>query len=176
MATTHTWTGAVNNDAANPGNWTGGAPQPGDILTDTISGSTIDITDDALAGNQLRIVRPPSPDGLGTTRNVTLDLSDNAQANLSLDSALKIVANLSGNDTLEASLSGFGVLVAPSDLTVNLAEHTNLHGSFQVDGPGARLTISGGEDTRYVHNATDRIGGTGVIDTKVVGSGAFILT
>ena len=56
---TLSWVGGGSNQASDPNDWVDtstnlpAAPQTGDTLSDTIDGSTINITDNALAGNGL---------------------------------------------------------------------------------------------------------------------------
>jgi hypothetical protein len=168
-----TWIGAINDDAGNPGNWdTDTAPQPGDTLFAT-GPATIDITDNALAGDQLNL--------LGS---VGLNLSNNAEANLVVRASSPfsgrppgdVIANLTGNNTLNAVVEG-DPRTLPGKLSVTLlTPNTNLHGSFFLS-LAASLTISGSQDAQYVHNGTDTILSSAKesVDTKVVGSGTFLL-
>jgi hypothetical protein len=176
-----TWTGSVNNDASNSGNWSPmGAPLPGDTLTDTISGSTIDIRDNALAGNGLLISPPPSV----AVSSATLNLSHAARVDLFLSSGTQVVANVSGVvDTINASVAGIVSRPAGGALTVNL-DHAILFGSFNIGsfpiGPtsGGSVTItSENRPALFINNATDTVsGGSADIDVDVVGKGTFNVT
>ncbi len=175
--------GGGDNLASNPDNWVDSnsglhaAPQPGDNLgvqsNETLSvqpNITISVVDGALAGDQLGILGSYPWFG-----SATLNLSGHAAVNLAT-SYMQIVANLSGNDTLEASIHGSERFAGASDFAANLAPRTHMHGSFSI-GESVHLTISGGQNTRYIHYGTDTLtGGTEVVGTKVVGSGTFILT
>jgi hypothetical protein len=166
--TPRTWTGSVNNDASNPGNWSPvGVPQPGDMLTDAISRSTIDIRDNALAGNTLAIA--------GT--ETTLNLSHLARADVSVQNfAFGVVANVSGVDTLNASVAGFGFPSEfPGQLTVNL-DHAILFGSFNV-AADAEATVTSNDHSLLIDNQTNAVsGGSLGIDADVLGNGTFNLT
>jgi hypothetical protein len=175
-----TWTGQVNNDASNPGNWSPiGAPQPGDMLTDTINGSTIDIRDNALAGNGLLMSAPPSV----VVSSATLNLSHAARVDLFLGVGTQVVANVSGVDTLNASVPGSVSPRPGGALTVNL-DHAILFGSFNIGnfpiGPisGGSVTItSENRPALFINNATDTVsGGSADIDVDVVGKGTFNVT
>lgn len=167
--TTRTWTGSINNDASNPGNWSpNGAPQPGDTLTDILSLSTIDIRGDALAGDSLAI-------NIAGEDTATLNLSQHADLSLVSSGQGSVVVNVTGNDTLNAVVPEAGTMGPPS-LTVDLAGHARMTGSFYVN-TAARLTISGAKDATYIHNASDTLtGASAIVDTELVGSGAFILS
>ena len=79
--TDRTWTGNVNNNARNPGNWDPtGAPQPGDNLL-LPSGSTINVTDDDLHGDPLVVSAanfspPPTNINLSHHAQVLFEMSE----------------------------------------------------------------------------------------------------
>jgi hypothetical protein len=95
-----TWTGAVDNNASTPGNWSpSGQPQAGDILTAGPSTVTMDITGNALAGNTLQV---EGGYGIGPD---TFNLSHNATVSLDLGAVeFSNVVDVSGRDTLNSSL------------------------------------------------------------------------
>jgi hypothetical protein len=163
-----TWTGSVSNDASNPNNWSPmGAPQPGDTLTDTISGSTIDIRDKALAGTTLLVTRNPE-----ITATATLNLSHFARVDLSVPPQVQVVANASGVDTLNATVTGARGAVPPGALTVNL-DHAVLFGGFDIT-LASETIASGNRPALFINNGTDMVSGGGArIDVNVLGNGTF---
>jgi hypothetical protein len=166
--TDRAWTGAVNDDARNPGNWSpNGAPEPGDTLKDPLNNSTMAITRNALQGDTLSI--------LDFVSGATLNLSKHADMNLELGPGSQVVANVDGHDTLNVTLNGSGFMAQlAATLTENLGAHSNLAGSFNATF--SSLTISGAEHTRYHNNGTDTLtAGRVAIDVDVVGSGTFVL-
>jgi hypothetical protein len=170
--TTRTWIGGGDNQASNPNDWIdsnglSGAPQPGDTLTDQLSDSTMNITDNALAGNGLSIVGFPGPPVTG----VTLNLSDHAQASLSLAFA-SVVANVDGQVNLQANLAG---VPASSSLRINMAPNTNLFSTNISIGSASGITIKDDSGTGRFHNDGSFVSSSSaVIDTAVVGVGTII--
>jgi hypothetical protein len=191
--TDRTWTGAVSNDASNPLNWSpsDSAPEPGDTLT-VPGGNTIDIADNALQDDTLTLLRPRVLSFPTTTFNLshkadatlsltgqfeeeqataTLNLSQHSNVSLNLFAA-QVTANVSGQDTLNVTRSG--ALEFKSVVTVNLAPHAILFGSFSFDTQ-SYVVMSGDESTRFHNTGTGLQGTTAIIDTDVVGSGTFDL-
>jgi hypothetical protein len=132
MPTTRTWTGAVNNDASNPGNWTpSGAPAAGDTLNVSATvtsgppwtvSETLDISGGALHGDQLNVG--------GTGLAATLNLSHHATADVSFGGfGTQLTVNVDGNDTLNLSMPGE---INATSITVNLADHAKLNGSWDT--------------------------------------------
>jgi hypothetical protein len=165
--TDRAWTGDINFDAGNAGNWSpNGTPEPGDRLTVSIPGSTIDITHNVLQGDQLSFLT-----------DATINLSRHAEVSLAVrppGRLINVVANVAGRDSIDATIGGASIGAPPGRLTVNLATHANLSGNFNADA-GAALTISGGENARYHYDATDTFhGASAVVDADVVGSGTFL--
>jgi hypothetical protein len=162
MAITRTWTGAVNNDAGNPGNWSpSGAPQSGDTL---LGKGTIDISGDVLHGDTLGGGEFQGWEG-------TINLSHHAVANVWVAVPPGLTANIDGTDTLNLTAQ----TSAPYLVNVNLADHANLFGSFDL-GTYVRANITGGEDAKYHCTETDILRGASmIVDADVVGSGKFIL-
>jgi hypothetical protein len=169
--TDRTWTGAVSNDASDPLNWSpsDSAPQPGDTL-DAGAGTRnfmIDITGNALAGDTLTVhsgYTYPAPN--------TFNLSHNAQVNLDLSNsyASDNVAYVSGRDTLDVNLG------VSNRLTINLAAHADLFGSFDATRY-SELQISEAGNAKYHNDGTDTFSGaTVVINARVVGSGMFFVS
>jgi hypothetical protein len=162
--TDRTWIGGGNNKASRPNHWSpNGIPQPGDNLV-LPGGSTINIAGNDLHGDPLAI---------SSAGAVTLNLSHHAQASLRAPGpgfGGKPVAtvNVVGNDTLDVTGS--------SDLTINLADHAKLSGSFGLSF-GSTMTILGGEHAKYVNNGADTLFGAHVqVNADVVGSGTFSLS
>jgi hypothetical protein len=164
-----TWTGAVSNDAGNPGNWFPiGAPQPGDTLSDQLGSSTIDIRGKDLAGNTLGISG-------GAGASATLNLSHLARADVAVGTPTTVVANVSGVATLNAGVGGSNGLTPPGALRVNL-DHAVLFGSFNVS-PAASATVTSNDHSLLIDNQTNTVrGGNLVIDTAVLGIGTFNVT
>ena len=166
MATTHTWTGAVNNDAANAANWQGGAPAAGDSLA--VNGTaTLDISGNALKGDQLAV-----SEGYGT--QLTLNLSHHAVANVAdaVGMAGSVVVNVEGQDTLNLTTPQ---LTFGNAITVNLADHAKLDGAWNLND-FETATIHGGKGSEFEVSTQDIIRGTSmVIDTDVGGCGTFIV-
>jgi hypothetical protein len=170
--TDRTWTGNLNDNARNPGNWDPtGAPQPGDNLL-LPSGSTINVTDDDLHGDPLVVSGansfppPPTTINLSHHAHVLLEKSD-------FSAAATVIVNVKGTDSLDVVTGTIGNNPggAPS-VTVSLADNARLLGSFNMRF-GA-LTISDGDHARYVNDGTDSLRGTyAVIGADVTGSGTF---
>jgi hypothetical protein len=168
MATTtqRMWIGGGNDNASNPNDWSPAGPlQPGETLIDRIPGSTINISDNVLRGDTLSIM----------TGLVTLNLSRHAQVDLSLSTiAASAFVNITGNATLNvtAPVPGF----PGPGTSVNLADHANLFGSFDLSGRTG-MSVSGAEGAKYHNNGTDTVSDAFLsLDTDVVGSGQFVTT
>jgi hypothetical protein len=140
-----------------------------------LNGSTIEINDSALSGDPLTVLSPK------TSVSVTLDLSD-ARVNLTEQphriDPTTVTANLSGKtDTLDATLNSAGnsALLSFSKLAVNLADNTDLLGSYRIDARSI-ANIIGGEQSWFINNTTDTLtGGFFNIFTDVRGTGTFDL-
>jgi hypothetical protein len=163
-----TWIGGGgNNEANNPNNWSPtGAPKPGDDLTDSVAGSTIDIRGKALAG-----------DTLTAFGGVTISLSHLASVNLSvpIGDFSPVTANVTGVDTLNATLQADNAPAPGATLDVNL-NHAILFGSFDIGTFGSETITSTDKHSVFVNNATDVVnGGKVVIDADVLGHGTFNL-
>jgi len=175
--TNRTWVGGDNNQASNPSDWSPkGAPQPGDILT--MSAGTMNINDNDLHGDQLTIAG-----FLAVTAPVTLNLSHVANATVVVSNfGNPVTVNVTGLDSLSLSDSrGFG-FGGRAPVTVNMAEHSVLFGTFNMGDDETlftgdeSLTISGSKQTTYINNGLDKlIGSVAKIDPNVVGTGEFVV-
>jgi hypothetical protein len=169
--TDRSWIGGFHrNDARSPHNWSpDGAPQPGDILS--MSGGTMNIAGNDLRYDQLNI---PGSSTQATTA-ITLNMSDHAHATVDAFAfSNPVTINIRGTDWLNLSdmEPPFGFSHGP--VTVNLAQHAELIGSFNMRFE--HLAISGGDHTKYVNNGTDSlIGSSAVIGPDVLGHGTFVV-
>jgi hypothetical protein len=166
MPTTRTWTGAVDHDAANPGNWSpNGTPQRGDTLTDAMSASMLDITGDALRGDTLTA-------SAGATFNLSHRGMLNLESHFGFPPSASQTVNVDGIGTLNVTAP-----FAPmgGSLQVNLSDHASLYGTFNLE-TFVNATVSG-HGASYHNNGTDILRGASFIaDTAVVGSGTFVVT
>ncbi len=164
--TDRTWTGAQNNSARDPNNWSPtGVPVPGDTLA--MQSGMMNIRDNDLAGGTVVF---------GTDETLatgTLNLSHHATASLglALGASADVTINVKGSDTLNVNHEAPGGL----QLTVDLADHASLTGAFLMTFGGVALT--GGDGSRFVNNGSSLFEGTSVkLDTSVVGKGSITLT
>jgi hypothetical protein len=166
MSTTRTWTGAVNNDAANPGNWTPTGPvEPGDNLIVGFPASpgmpnpTLDISGDALRGDTI---------GSGSG---TFILSHDAVLNLGVLPGHDTV-NVHGKATVNTTEPGIPFSIS---VQINLDPHADLFGSANF-GQFGNEVISGGKDSQWHVSADNILGASNLtVDTDVVGHGKFIV-
>ncbi len=171
--TDRTWTGAENNSAGNPNNWSPtGVPVPGDTLA--MPGGTMNIRDNDLAGDTLVFGTGQTP-ATTTLTSVTATLNLSHQANVALDvpqyASDQVTINVKGSDTLNVHTD------YPSGglFTVNLADHATLTGAFSI--VFSSLDMEGGPGSRLVSSGSSMIAGSSAkFDTSVVGKGTFTVS
>lgn len=161
MPTTRTWIGGGNNQASNPRDWSPpGTPIPGDVLI--MTGGTMDISNDDLAG-----------DGLQISGGATINMANDA----ALSSAQVTGAaqfNIRGIDQL------YVFTFDPSDsITVDLAKNAQWVGGFNTGS----VVIDGGAHSFFYNVGFPAPSGPGVsivsgdatIDTDVTGTVIFLM-
>jgi hypothetical protein len=141
--TTRSWTPSLDDNAANPLNWSPtGAPQPGDDLI-WANGGTMEVADDALAGDRLEIGGPPS----ASPQDFVLDVTGKAHF------------------TEAAEFPPFGI----GSITINLADHAKWIGGFSSNlGGGVFITGQG-----KFYNQASFVAAKSVVDVDVPGNGTF---
>jgi len=109
-----TWAGGVSTDAGDPKNWSGGVlPKPGDSLV--ITGGTIDVFDDEMAGNTINVENGSS----ATTRPpVVFNIHNNGFLDQNLLDSVTSIGPITFNVDATATWSGgYGSTLSP--VTVN---------------------------------------------------------
>ncbi len=186
--TNRTWqpTGA-NVRALNPGNWSGGAPAPGDTLQIYGLTTRINIYAHDLAADPIRL----------DYSTVTANLSRHAAASIAMGNGNVATFNVSGNSTLDlttmsgshvgnnpatVNISGVGNLTLHSwcsPVSVHISTDGRWNGTVNLDqwfGQGTGLVIVNGEPHSTWNN-----NGASIVDnaenlivfTDVVGEGSF---
>src|SRR4051812_48662737 len=97
-----TWVGGVSTDAGDPKNWSGGVlPKPGDSLV--ITGGTIDVFDDEMAGNTINVENGSS----ATTRPpVVFNIHNNGFLDQNLLDSVTSIGPITFNVDATATWSG----------------------------------------------------------------------
>ena len=157
--TTRTWLGGGDNSASNPNDWSpAGAPEPGDTLQISNPGpATMNVQDNALAGDPLLI----AADG------TTVNLSDNAVANVVLGQGASPTINIAG-------VAHFAILPGEeSGATVNLAANSAWIGGFSFTYSES-LTVNGPRAV-FINDEASSFGSHsgGGFNTAIAGTGSI---
>jgi hypothetical protein len=162
--TNKTWIGGGSNNAHTASDWSPtGVPQPGDMLD--MQAGIMNIRGNSLAGNTL-VIGGQNTNAAPTTLNLS------HHARLSLDiarfSSDEVTVNVQGSDTLDVHTE----FPSSGQFTINLADHANLAGTFNMVFSSA--TVSGGDGARFLNNGSSVLPGSSVtFDTSVKGRGNF---
>jgi hypothetical protein len=167
VMTNRTWVGGGRNNARAAIDWSPtGVPQPGDTLD--MQAGTMNIRGNDLGGNTL-VIGLENQNAAPTT----LNLSHNAH--LSLDIARlsgdQVTVNVKGSDTLDVHTE----FPSSGEFTINLANHANLAGTFNMVFSSA--VINGGDGSRFSSNGSNFVQGSSlIVDTSVKGNGNFTVS
>jgi len=198
MRTDRTWTGSINSDADNPGNWSPrGAPRLGNTLS--MTQGVIDIAGNDLAGDTLSVSGISGSVEIDTREAAKLDLSTmgTIPVNVHVDGVLKLTAQVNGffgehvdfsggtirfigTSTFRGSHTVFdGSLVGSASINVfHGANGTGASEFMEIDGSvGRRLTFnfeSGGPPQTLQLDDPSEFHGTISLPPTLVGAVAIV--
>jgi hypothetical protein len=171
--TVRTWVGGGNNDIYAASHWSPtGSPQAGDLLY--LYSGTANMAGGNLAGDTLNLGTQTS---FSSPPPAVVNLSHGADLTALVATTSfteqQFVFNARGIDTLNLMINNN--FYATTTTTVNIANHSLLHGTFDVGGHNGELNIEGGRLSFFDNDGASSVDTNdfAVINADVVGVGSF---